>query len=272
MEKLYVFSDVHLGAQSAQVEKLKVDRLHSFLKHVSRQRADLVICGDLFDFWFEYRHAVPKRHFQIIAQLAQMVSDGHKIYYIAGNHDFWLGSFMEQEVGLTLCHDDLELQVAGKRIYFRHGDGLLKNDHLYRILKRVLRNPMNIQLYRLLHPDIGVPLALFFSHQSREASKDDPRYCDLDYREFAFRTIEKGYDVVVLGHTHWPALEQHHHGFYVNAGNWIDQFTFAILDHHAPQVKQWDGDQEQGFILTFPPGNVVKNKNVSTLGSDIENF
>ena len=195
MKKLFFISDAHFGAESPEKEKLKSARFFSFLEYFECQDADLYIVGDLFDFWFEYKHAVPRRHFQIIAYLSDLCRKGRNIHYLAGNHDFWLGSFMENEVGLVLHPDHYSIPDLPYRIYVKHGDGLMKNDHGYRFLKKVLRNPVNIFLYRLLHPDFGIPLALFFSSWSREV-KDRANYNDLDYREFAYGKIDQGNDFV----------------------------------------------------------------------------
>jgi UDP-2,3-diacylglucosamine hydrolase len=240
-ETVFIISDAHIGAQSAGEEGRKVSLLRSFLHHVAGQSGRLIINGDLFDFWFEYRHAVPRRHFHLIAQLAQMAQDGTGIDYVAGNHDFWLGSFMSHEVGLRVHRDALDLRSAGRRIHIRHGDGLLKKDHAYRMLKKVLRHPLNIFLYRLLHPDVGVPLALHFSQMSRNADKNGYYKTDQEYRAWAFRKMDEGYDGVVLGHSHIPALVQHGRGWYGNAGNWIHSFTFLKIEDGQPELYRWDG-------------------------------
>jgi UDP-2,3-diacylglucosamine hydrolase len=255
MSKYFIISDAHLGAESPHEEQLKMDRLYSFLAYVAREQAHLIICGDLFDFWFEYRHAVPRLHFHVLSQLAQLSRKGHELHYVAGNHDFWLGSFMQNQIGLILHLDEFELVDGKFNILLKHGDGLVQKDHLYRLLKRVLRNRFNISLYRLLHPDIGVPLALFFSTLSRKASKNRRCYSDMDYRHFAYSKLDQGYDLVVLGHSHWPALEKFHRGYYMNAGHWMNPFTFCIIQDGKPAIRKWDGVKARRFKLEFPPGN-----------------
>ena len=259
MKKIYFIGDAHFGAEDENSERIKTERLFSFLDYVESENADLVILGDLFDFWFEYKFAVPRRHFDIIARLSGLCQKGMNIHYMAGNHDFWLGSFMEKEIGLVLHPDDYTIQNEKYRIYIRHGDGLLKNDYGYRFLKRVLRSPVNIFLYRLLHPDLGIPLALFFSGLSREASRDRSHYTDVDYRGFAADRIAKGADIVILGHTHWAALESHGTGWYVNPGEWMREHTFAIIDDAGPRVLRWNGQSPEPVDIVLPPGN-LENK------------
>lgn len=258
MAKVFCISDAHLGAQSADLEKKKKEMLISFLDYVMDQGGELIINGDLFDFWFEYRYAVPRLHFQVLARLSNLASAGKEIHYIAGNHDFWLDSFLQDQVGLILHRDDFEFELDGKKYYVRHGDGLLKNDYLYRGLKRVLRSPVNIFLYRLIHPDFGIPLALHFSHQSRTAAKKQTSYSDSDYREFAFNKIAQGYDFVFLGHTHWAAMEKYHDGWYLNSGHWMGQFTFVFVNDGIPQVLRWDGEKAVQIKLELPPGNSLR--------------
>jgi UDP-2,3-diacylglucosamine hydrolase len=244
---LYLLGDAHLGAQSLSVEAETYRRFFSFLHGLrGRTESQLIICGDLFDFWFEYRHVVPRQHFRTLAQLADLVESGVPVDYLAGNHDFWLGDFLSREVGITVHPDALTLVQAGRRILLRHGDGLKKKDHLYRLMKKVLRHPLSIAAYRLLHPDCGIPFALFCSHLSRESQRNT-YHPDTDYRAWACGKIDEGHDIVVLGHSHLPALHPHGGGWYVNAGAWMSSFTYARIEEGVPALLQWDGESGRPF-------------------------
>jgi len=258
MSKIYFLSDVHLGAHSASQERLKQDRLVSFFRKIENEGAELVIGGDLFDFWFEYNHVVPRMHFRVLAQLAALASK-ITVRYIAGNHDFWLDSFMSNEVGLIIHPDEYIMSLDGKKYFISHGDGLLKQDHGYRMLKWVLRHRVNIILYRLLHPDFGVPFALFCSHLSRKSSGRRKRpYSDSDYREFAFSKIDQGFDYVVLGHTHWAAMQPHNKGFYLNPGFFGRNFTYIVVNDGEAQLCTWNGQSSEPYEPQTPPGNLGK--------------
>ncbi len=240
---IFLLADAHLGAQGGPSAQDEHSRLFSFFDYLRMQPdAQLIICGDLFDFWFEYRHVVPAQHYRVLAQLANLVASGIEVDYIAGNHDFWLGSFLARDVGITIHRDDMELTQAGKRIYLRHGDGLMKKDRLYRAMKAVLRNRLAVILYRLLHPDLGIPVALFFSHLSRESARNKA-HTDRDYRHYAYDRLDAGYDIVVLGHSHIAALERRENGVYLNPGYWRCHFTFARIDDGTPHLLRWDGSQ-----------------------------
>ncbi len=258
MSKIYFLSDVHLGAHDESLEVTKEQRLLTFFKMLEKEDATLVIVGDLFDFWFEYRHVVPRKHFRVLGMLSLLAAE-REVHYMAGNHDFWLNSFMSEEIGINVHPDDLLLESGGRRIYIRHGDGLLKNDYGYRLMKKVLRNKVNIFLYQLLHPDFGIPLALSVSHLSRSVGeKKSDTYMDIDYREYAFQQIDSGYDIVVLGHTHWAALAPHAHGIYLNPGFWGMNFTYAVVQDGTPSLYTWNGSKGVPYTPTLPPGNVKK--------------
>jgi UDP-2,3-diacylglucosamine hydrolase len=259
MSKIYFLSDAHFGAHSESAEQLKEQRLLSFLHKLEQEDATLVIVGDLFDFWFEYRYVVPRQHFRILGRLSHVASE-MQVHYVAGNHDFWMDSFITSEIGLIVHQDDLVLENGGRRIYIRHGDGLLKNDHGYRFLKKVFRQKINIFLYRLLHPDLGIPLALFLSHLSRNSGeKKKDTFMDIDYREYAYEKIDQGFDMVVLGHTHWAALDSYKHGFYMNAGFWGMNFTYATVENGIPGLYSWNGHKGVEVAPTHPPGNLMNH-------------
>ncbi len=247
-QTIYVLGDAHLGAQNPGAEAEKLRRFTSFIDALRGQReSQLILCGDLFDFWFEYRRVVARSHFRTLARLADLIDSGVPVDYLAGNHDFWLGTFLREEVGVTVHPDALELTQSGRRILLLHGDGLRRRDHLYRLMKGLLRHPLAVAAYRLLHPDWGIPLAHFCAHLSRESQRTE-RYDDGDYRAWACSRLEEAYDLVVMGHTHVPALLAHGRGWYVNTGAWMSTFTYARIAAGVPALFQWDGQVSRPYF------------------------
>ena len=51
----------------------------------------VVINGDLFDFWFEWRTVMPRGHVRVLGALAALVDAGTPVLMVAGNHDAWGG-------------------------------------------------------------------------------------------------------------------------------------------------------------------------------------
>ena len=226
---LYIFSDVHLGSGSPEKEAEKISKITALFERVEKDGDRLVILGDLFDFWFEYKHAIPKEHHRMLIMLSSMIEKGVKIDYVSGNHDFWMGDFFEKQMHINLHRDFLDLEYSRKKLHLIHGDGLAKADKGYRFLKKILRNPVNIFLYRLLPPDWGIPLAKAVSGSSRNyTSKRDHTFV-ADYEAYAKRKIGEGFDIVVIGHLHLHTCKEFEKGTYINTGDFIDHFSYARL-------------------------------------------
>ena len=236
---VYFFSDAHLGADSADREAAREQSLHDFLTSLIGRASHLYIVGDLFDFWFEYRNAIPRRHFGTLAALRQLRQAGVAITYLNGNHDFWLGPFLTRDMGIRTHSGPLSVTHQERRIWMHHGDGLLTGDLGYRLLRRVIRHPVSIALYGLLHPDIGIPLANWFSRQSRHTR--ELRQFDLDrlWSRIALPHFAEGHDAVMVGHLH-TVLERREDGrcFFV-LGDWIERMTYVVLDGGEFRLRTW---------------------------------
>jgi UDP-2,3-diacylglucosamine hydrolase len=236
---VFFLSDAHLGAEPAEREAPRESRLHDFLTIVRERASELYIVGDLFDFWFEYRTAIPRRHFATLAALAELRRSGVQVHYLNGNHDFWLGPFLSGELGLAVHRDAVDLERQGRRIWLHHGDGLIGGDLGYRALKKVVRHPMSVRLYQLVHPDLGLPLARFFSNLSRGSR--DRRVLDGDrlWKEIAEPRFRQGYDTVMIGHFHHVYERREGGRCLVVLGDWIEHFSYAMLEGGELSLRTW---------------------------------
>ena len=230
-------SDAHFGIRLPSHE----DRERLFFNFLEREAAgwsELYLVGDLFDFWIEYKHAIRPDYVAILHRLWQVIDRGVEIHYLAGNHDFALGPFLKKNMGIAHYPGALSREIQGKRVYLFHGDGLIKRDIGYRILKKLLRNPINQRIYKLLHPDIGVPLGRFFSGSSRKYLNKplDDTFRD-EYRECARKELAHGHDVVIFGHIHLPELIKYPSGIYCNIGAWLQHYTYATM--RGGEISLW---------------------------------
>jgi len=239
---IYFISDVHLGENFPEREADKRHRLFSFLEMISGPENQLIIVGDLFDFWFEYKHAIPREHQAVILKLAQLKSRGIRLIYITGNHDHWLGDYLSKEIGLEIYRDYFDTTLDGQRIYITHGDGLASKDRGYRLLKRILQSRLNIFLYRLIPVDIGIPLAKFVSRVSRGHTQKRPKESFLqEYRDYARQRLKEGFAAVIIAHTHVPEQIAFPEGLYLNTGDWIENFTYVVCENGCFELKKWNG-------------------------------
>ena len=237
--RLFFISDAHFGSESEEKEEEKIERFKNFLNSNLKENDYLFIVGDLFDFWFEYRYLIPKECFQVLNILYNLVRKGVKIVYIGGNHDFWENGFLKKEMDIEFHSEYLTIDLMSKRFYLHHGDGFIKKDKGYRLLKSILRNRTNIWLYKLIHPDLGVFLAKYFSTFSRTNSTNKYYSSFEEYFQFAKEKFEEGVDFVIMGHTHISVIKEFGNKFFVNIGDWMENFTYGIYDGKEFKLEKW---------------------------------
>jgi UDP-2,3-diacylglucosamine hydrolase len=237
----YLISDAHLGAAPPSVERQVLE----FLRAIRGRAASLVVNGDLFDFWFEWRTVVPRRGVRVLAALADLKEAGTEVLWIAGNHDCWGGDVLRDDFGLAYHVGAWDGVLAGWRTRLDHGDGLReREDKKYRRLRAVLRHPWSIRAFRLLHPDLGSRLASGSSEASRTHRARDG---GAGLRSVAMQTLAEApeLDLVVYGHSHVPALERGATGgVYANAGSWLDAPTYLELTPERIELRSFDGSAE----------------------------
>lgn len=241
----YIFSDAHLGFAPATVEQAII----SFLRHAEKHAGSLVINGDLFEFWFEWRTVIPRRGFRALAALADVVDAGVPVLMIAGNHDCWGGEVLREDVGVTYHVGPWVGDIGGWRTRIEHGDGLRpKEDKRYRALRSVLRNPLAIRSFRWLHPDFATRLATHSSSASRSYSARDGGRGLHDAASRA-ATANPALDLVVFGHSHVPSIATLDTGaVYANAGSWLDQPTFLRVTDDRIALREWNGSAESADL------------------------
>lgn len=239
MQRAYFVSDAHLGIHITDHED-REKHLLTFFDKISSDATELFILGDLFDFWIEYKFAIRPDYFTVLHVLKGLVERGIKVYYIAGNHDFAIGEFLQKTIGIQIYTDHCEVTIQNKKVHLFHGDGLLKADVGYRILKKILRSKTNQKLYKFLHPDFGVPFATFFSGNSRKLLSLRIDHSKIkEYRIHAKKFLDAGCDIAIFGHTHNPELIRWGEKSYCNTGEWIRKYTYAKLENGKISLWQY---------------------------------
>jgi UDP-2,3-diacylglucosamine hydrolase len=238
--RVLFFSDCHLGTGNEAEDRPREDRIIAFLQ-AEGERADAVyMLGDLFDFWFEYRHAVPRRHLRVLNALGRLVEQGIPVTFFGGNHDFWAGSFLEKEIRCRVTYEPIEVVERGRGMFLAHGDALTQGDRGYLFLRAVLRNRWAIAGYRLLHPDLGIPLARWSSRLSRH-TRDEATF-DVEWLrdQVAAPRFAAGFDAVLVGHFHHPRHLRDSSGRdFLVLGDWIRNDTYAVLEDGDFTLLRW---------------------------------
>src|SRR5262245_2810530 len=203
---VYISGDVHLGAVPKEREAAFV----RWLEHAAASAERIVLNGDLFDFWFEYRSVIPRGHTRVLGALGAAVDAGVPVTLVGGNHDWWGGSYFEDEIGVTFLRDPVEIDLAGRRTFLAHGDGLGRGDLKYRMLRWMLRGRPTRWAFRWLHPDLGARVAKRISKtEGWRPTEDEKRRAEaLEEWGVAKLRAQPRLEMIVIGHTHIPALRE----------------------------------------------------------------
>lgn len=237
-KNVYFLSDAHLGAKLLNNNRERERMLVDFLQKIKPNCSELFLLGDMFDFWFEYKHSVPKGHVRFLAELANYTDHGIKVHFFTGNHDIWAFDYLEKECGVILHTSMLETTLCGKSFFIGHGDGLNPNDKGYLFLRRTFRNRFLQKCFRLIHPDLGIALANKWSSHSRlkgNGKIEASEYLGDDREEIVLyckNILRKRHiDFFIFGHRHLPIhLKLGESSYYINTGDWITHFTYARFD------------------------------------------
>ena len=123
-KKIYFLSDFHLGTPSKEESKARELRVVRWLDSIKSDAGEVYLLGDIFDFWFEYKHVVPKGYLYFLGKLAELRSLGIPIYFFTGNHDMWMFKYLEEELGIPTYHNPISKKIYNHQFYIGHGDGL----------------------------------------------------------------------------------------------------------------------------------------------------
>ncbi|MFN8667552.1 MAG: UDP-2,3-diacylglucosamine diphosphatase [Gemmatimonadaceae bacterium] len=232
----YVISDAHLGVADRDAERLLI----AFLRDIRRDARSLVINGDLFDFWFEWKHVIPRAGYRVLAALADLADAGVQVTWIAGNHDCWGGDVLRKDVGVAYVVGTWRGEIDGWATRIDHGDGLRDaEDRKYRALRSVLRNGLAIHAFRWLHPDLASRLALGSSHASRTYRAKDG---GAGLHAVAMRDLaaDPTLQLLIFGHSHVPDVERAPGGgVYANAGTWLGDSTFLRIGDDGVELRRF---------------------------------
>ncbi len=239
----YFASDFHLGAPDKKSSFEREKRIVAWLDEIKEDVTELFILGDVFDFWFEYKHVVPRGFVRLMGKIAEISDKGIPIHWFIGNHDMWIFDYLPEELNVTLHRDPIQRTLNGKKFYIGHGDGLGPGDYGYKFIKKVFRSTFSQWLFARLHPGLGIGLANYFSSKSRKTSQeDDKKFLGKENEWLAIYAEEIGattqIDYFVFGHRHLPMkLQLKTGGIYYNLGDWISNFTYAVLDENGFRLK-----------------------------------
>ncbi len=245
MGKIYFASDFHLGIPDINASHERERKIIRWIESIEQEAEALYILGDLFDFWFEYKRAVPKGFTRILGKLASLTDAGLPVYFFTGNHDAWMRDYFETELGIPVYHTAQSVEHHGKKFYLAHGDGLGPGDKGYKRLKKVFRNSFSKWLFARIHPNLGIRIAQSWSNSSREAQSApvfEAKEKEWLYHYANQKNTTHRHDFFIFGHRHLPLDIELDDGKsrYINLGDWMRHFTYAEFDGTVLALKTFD--------------------------------
>ena len=238
MKNIYFLSDAHLGSRAIEHGRTQERRLVNFLDSIKHKAGAIYLLGDMFDFWHEYKNVVPKGYTRFLGKISELTDLGVEIHYFVGNHDLWMGDYLEKECGVILHRTSSVVEIYGKLFYLAHGDGLGSQDRKFTILRSIFHNKLCQRLFASIHPRWGMEFGLEWAKHSRMKRVDgkEPEYMGEDKEELVifgkeYLKTHPEINFFVFGHRHIELdLMIAHQTRLVILGDWISQFTYAMFD------------------------------------------
>jgi len=221
-------ADAHLN----RPEDANYRKLLEFLRGLAGEVRTLYLLGDIFQFWVGYRHCVFANYVPLLEALHALRSAGAELVYVEGNHDFLLGPYFSDRLGCRIIPEAALLEIDGLPVHLAHGDLLDPQDTGYRLLRATLRSlPLRL-VKELLPPDWLWGVSVWMNRKSRQNHGRRANWNPAALLDAHFdRQVAAGARAVVTGHFHTPRLREDPRGTQVALGDWIGQYSYAVLEN-----------------------------------------
>ena len=220
-----IISDLHLSPTKPKTIMAFV----RFMKSVAPRYPELVILGDLFDFWLgDDAHPEAK---PVMALLKLHAATGRRVLVMPGNRDFVLGEGFAQAIGAELLRDPIVVEIKGRKVLLAHGDEWCLRDTGYQKFRKITHDPV---------------------WQARSQSETDKAQKSMDVMDVVEGAVAEaaksaGVDLVIHGHTHRPAAH-----VFDNYERWVipdwkldgvegagKSGCITFLDNGRPQIQMF---------------------------------
>ena len=244
-KKIYFASDFHLGVPDATTSLKREKRIVQWLDSIRPDAHSIYLLGDIFDFWFEYKEAIPRGFIRLQGKLAEICDAGIPIYFFTGNHDMWMFDYFPKELGIPVFREPQVLKIGHHRLLIGHGDGLGPGDSSYKILKKFFNSSVCQWLFARIHPNLGMGIGKYWSKKSRISNLKREEKFNGEENEFLLsycKSLEAKdhHDFYIFGHRHLPLnLEVSTNSRYINLGEWVHYNTYAVYDGEKVELKEY---------------------------------
>ncbi len=239
-------SDLHLGTKFS-----KTKAFLNFLKH--NESKSLYLVGDIIDGWaLKRKIRWTQSHSDVIQKLLRRARKGTDIYYITGNHDEFLRSFLPLVLGdrIFIKNDASYKGLNGKNYHITHGDFFdaitmtkkwlaILGDYGYDLLLH-LNSPIR-KVRRLF----GIKKEWSLSKYVKDNVKSSVSFITDFETILANYAKQKKFDGVICGHIHKAEIKRIDGVDYMNCGDWVESCT-ALVETHKGEWKiiEWTLDED----------------------------
>ncbi len=244
-KKIYFASDFHLGIPNYEKSLVREKLIVKWLDEIKRDAQEIFLMGDLFDFWFEYKHTAPKGFVRLLGKIAELTDSGIPITIFTGNHDMWMFDYLPKELGITIYREPITRVFNDKKFLLGHGDGLGPGDNGYKFIKKVFSNPFCQWLFTQLHPNFAINMANYWSRKSRLSNAPiDEKFLGEENEWLVVHSKEtlkkEHFDYFIFGHRHLPLdIKLNESSRYINLGEWINYNSYAVFDGTLLELKKY---------------------------------
>ncbi len=269
---IFVISDLHIGDGGARDNfghegSARPEQLMAFLRHVEAEGGELIILGDLLEFWQSSLSKTIVHNLPLLDRLAELEAT-----YVLGNHDadllHFAGTDMLTHPLLKSIEGPFIRTIGGKTFKFMHGhevdpfnagdtpswgrmmaifagicedkvgSPMLGKDPLESWLTRI----GEWLLKRAANAYAAAKEATTKSPKRELTPVQNPDRAAAMLSKYAENRKKEGYDVAIVGHTHEPRWLE---GWYLNAGSWAttDNNFIRIEPDGQATVFDWISDK-----------------------------
>jgi UDP-2,3-diacylglucosamine hydrolase len=261
-KKIYFASDLHLTMAPDEASRNREQDFVCWLDTIKNDAAAIFLLGDLFDFWFEYRHVVPRGFVRLLGKLAELTDNGIPVHFFAGNHDQWILDYFANEMNIHVYRKPAEIEINGKLFLIGHGHGndISPEGLINRVLCFAFGNRLLRRMIAMLHPRWIIPLGAQWSENHRKRRGIIRPFYNIDcepiYRYVKNVLAKKHYDFFIFGHRHLAMdVRLNENSRYINTGEWMETQTYAVFDGNDVCLKSARGEMK--FLINSVEGDIV---------------
>ncbi len=256
-KKVYFLSDAHLGSRALKHHRTRERRLVNFLDEIKHQAAAIYLLGDLFDYWYEYKHVVPKGFTRLLGKISELTDMGIEVHFFIGNHDIWCKDYFSQECGMIVHRAPITAEIYGKEFYIAHGDGLGDNSKGFKFIRAMFHSKTLQTMFSAIHPRWTMELGLTLAKHSRLKRENgkEPEYMGEDKEPLVLFTksyLQTHPDInyFIYGHRHIMLdMMLTKSARIIITGDWIKYFSYAVYDGNELILDQYvEGDKEKPVL------------------------